>query len=79
MLSCSSLYDLVSGWPTDVETQGFRLPAGFLSLVARAGVALGPPCYQLPPDVAWCLLFEANQVRTSLLSTVLNRAQLLAL
>jgi hypothetical protein len=49
-----------------------------LRLIARAGVALGPPCYQLP-DVARCPLFEGNQLRTSLLSTTLNRAQLLSL
>jgi hypothetical protein len=39
--------------------------------------ALGPPCYQLPPDVARCPLFEGNQLRASLLSAALNRAQLL--
>jgi hypothetical protein len=48
----SNLHDLASGWPNDVESQEYLLPAGFLRLLARAGAALGPPCYQLPPDVA---------------------------
>jgi hypothetical protein len=55
------------------------LTAGFLRLIVRAGAALGPPCYQLPPEVARCLHFEDNQLRTSLLSTAFNRAQLLSL
>jgi hypothetical protein len=54
------LHDLASGWQIDVDSQEFLLPAGFLRLIARAGAALGPPCYQLPPDVARCLLFEAT-------------------
>jgi hypothetical protein len=39
----------------------------------------GPLCYQLPPDVARCPLFEGNQLRTCVLSTALDRAQLLSL
>jgi hypothetical protein len=58
----SDLHDLASGWLTDVESQEFLLPAGFLPPIARAGAALGPPCYQLPPDVARCPLFENNHL-----------------